>query len=123
MKTLRKINNIAGGTTLILFITVYIGMLAQIPLGIIQVTSAIIIAYKMFLKSDYAKKHLTIYWILALTELFLFYLEHYHYQSSNDFIELSLMVFFPMAIAIYFKIIMNHITKEYENTRKSNPII
>ena len=123
MKTLRRINNIAFYTTLILFITVYLGMLAQIPLGIIQVISAIILTYKMFLKSDYAKKHLTIYWILTLTELFLFYLEQYHYQSSNDFIELSLMVFFPMAIAIYFKIIMNHITKEYENTRKSNLII
>ncbi len=123
MKTLRRINNIAFYTTLILFITVYLGMLAQIPLGIIQVISAIILTYKMFLKSDYAKKHLTIYWILTLTELFLFYLEQYHYQSSNDFIELSVMVFFPMAIAIYFKIIMNHITKEYENTRKSNLII
>lgn len=123
MKTLRKINNIAFYTTLILFITVYLGMLAQIPLGIIQVTSAIIITYKMFLKSDYAKKHLAIYWILTLTELYLFYLEQYHYQSSNDFIELSLMVIFPMAIAIYFKIIMNHITKEYENARKPNLII
>ena len=77
----------------------------------------------MFLKSDYAKKHLTIYWIFTLTELYLFYLEQNHYQSSNDFIELLLMVFFPMAIAIYFKIIMNHITKEYENTRKPNLII
>lgn len=123
MKTLRKINNIAFYTTLILFITVYLGMLAQIPLGIIQVISAIIITYKMFLKSDYAKKHLTIYWIFTLTELYLFYLEQYHYQSSNDFIELLLMVFFPMAIAIYFKIIMNHITKKYENARKSNLII
>ena len=123
MKTLRKLNNIAFYTTLILFITVYLGMLAQIPLGIIQVISAIILSYNVYLKSNYAKKHLTIYWILTLTELILLYLEHYQYQSSNDFIELSLMVFFPMAIAIYFKIIMNHITKEYENPRKSNLII
>ena len=123
MKTLRKINNIAFYTTLILFITVYLGMLAQIPLGIIQVISAIILSYNVYQKSSYAKKHLTIYWILTLLELFLFYLEHYKYQSSNDFIELSLIVFFPMAIAIYFKIIMNHITKDYENTRKPNVII
>lgn len=123
MKTLRKINNIAFYTTLIFFITVYLGMLAQIPLGIIQVISAIILSYNVYQKSIYAKKHLTIYWILTLLELFLFYLEHYKYQSSNDFIELSLIVFFPMAIAIYFKIIMNHITKDYENTRKPNVII
>ena len=123
MKTLRKINNIAFYTTLIFFITVYLGMLAQIPLGIIQVISAIILSYNVYQKSSYAKKHLTIYWILTLLELFLFYLEHYKYQSSNDFIELSLIVFFPMAIAIYFKIIMNHITKDYENTRKPNVII
>ena len=123
MKTLRKINNIAFYTTLIFFITVYLGMLAQIPLGIIQVISAIILSYNVYQKSSYAKKNLTIYWILTLLELFLFYLEHYKYQSSNDFIELSLIVFFPMAIAIYFKIIMNHITKDYENTRKPNVII
>ena len=123
MKTLRKINNIAFYTTLILFITVYLGMLAQIPLGIIQVISAIILSYNVYQKSSYEKKNLTIYWILTLLELFLFYLEHYKYQSSNDFIELSLIVFFPMAIAIYFKIIMNHITKHYGNTRQPNAII
>ena len=44
------------------FITLYLGMLAQIPLGIIQVISAIILTYITYLKSRYAKKHLTIYW-------------------------------------------------------------
>ncbi|WP_298136182.1 hypothetical protein [Flavobacterium sp.] len=114
MKTLRRINNIAFYTTLILFTTVYLGMLAQIPLGIIQVISAIILSYNVYLKSNYAKKHLTIYWILTLTELYLFYLEHYHYQSSNDYIELTVMVFFPMSIAIYFFIVMRKITSNYE---------
>ncbi|GAA4044527.1 MULTISPECIES: hypothetical protein [Flavobacterium] len=114
MKTLRKINNIAFYTTLTLFITLYLGMLAQIPLGIIQVISAIILTYITYLKSRYAKKHLTIYWFATITELTLLYLEQFYYQSSNDFIELTLMVLFPMSIAIYFFIIMRKITSEYE---------
>jgi hypothetical protein len=60
------------------------------------------------------KKHLTIYWFAIITELNLLYLEQFYYQSSNDFIEITLMVLFPMSIAIYFFIIMRKITSEYE---------
>jgi hypothetical protein len=114
MKTLRKINTIAFHTTLVLYLTLYLGMLAQIPLGIIQVLSAIILTEKMFLKSNYAKLHLTIYWILAFTELTLLYLEQFHFPSSDDRIEFTLMAFFPTSIAIYFFIIMRKLTNEYE---------
>lgn len=114
MKTLKKINKIALCTTLLLFLTVYLGMLAQIPLGIIQVISAIYLTVKVYNKSDYAKRNLSIYWIVTLSELALFYVQHYYFPTSNDAIEWSLMVVFPMSIAIYFYIIMRKIVGEYE---------
>jgi len=117
MKTLRKINKIALFTTLVLFLTVYLGLLAQIPLGIIQVVSAIYLTIKTYYKSDYAKRHLTNYWLVTIAELALFYLQHYHYPTSNDAIEWSLMLIFPMSIAIYFYIIMKKIVEEYEHSK------
>jgi hypothetical protein len=114
MKTLRKINNIAFYTTLILYITLYLGMLAQILLGIIQVITAIILTKKMFLNSNYAKINLIIYWILTSTELSLLILEQFYFPSHDDRIEFTLIVFFPAAIAIYFFIIMRKITNEYQ---------
>ncbi|MDR6762404.1 hypothetical protein J2Y38_002615 [Flavobacterium sp. 2755] len=114
MKTLKKINKIALCTTLILFLTVYLGMLAQIPLGIIQVISAVYLTIKTFNHSDYAKKNLTYYWIATVSELTLFHIQHYYFPTSNDAIEWSLMVIFPMSIAIYFYVIMRKIVAEYE---------
>lgn len=114
MKTLKLINKIALCTTLILFLTIYLGMLAQIPLGIIQVISAIYLTVKTYNKSDYAKNNLRIYWIVTISELVLFYVQHYYFPTSNDALEWSLMVIFPMSIAIYFYIIMRKIVAEYE---------
>ncbi|WP_316636385.1 hypothetical protein [uncultured Flavobacterium sp.] len=119
MKKLKQINKIALCTTLVLFLTIYLGMLAQIPLGIIQVISAIYLSVKTYHKSNYAKKNLAIYWTLAISELVLFYLEQYHFQTSNDAIEWSLMVIFPMSIAIYFYMIMKKIVAEYEYNQES----
>ncbi|WP_431243123.1 hypothetical protein ACQ9BO_26655 [Flavobacterium sp. P21] len=118
MKTLKKINKIALCTTLVLFLTIYLGMLAQIPLGIIQVISAIYLTVKMYHKSDYAKRNLSIYWIVTISELVLFYVQHNYFPTSNDAIEWSLMVVFPMSIAIYFYVIMRKIVAEYELSRE-----
>ncbi|MDQ6471962.1 hypothetical protein RB619_15025 [Flavobacterium sp. LHD-80] len=120
MKTLKKINKIALLTTLVLFLTVYLGMLAQIPLGIIQVISAIYLTIETYHKSDYAKKHLSIYWIVAISELVLFFIKNYYFPITNDAIEWSLMVFFPMSIAIYFYMIMRKIVAEFEYGSETN---
>jgi hypothetical protein len=121
MKTLLKINKIALFGTLLLFLTIYLGLLAQIPLGIIQVISAVYLTSKTFAKSDYAKKHLSTYWIAAISELVLFYVQHYYFPTSNDAIEWSLMMIFPMSIAIYFYIIMKKIIEEYVQNSQNEP--
>ena len=115
MKTLKKINKIALLTTLVLFLTVYLGLLAQIPLGIIQVISAIYLTIKMYHKLGYAKRHLCNYWIVTITELILVYWLFCNFQETYDAIKLLIMLVFPMSIAIYFYIIMKKIVEEYNH--------
>ncbi|WP_055726141.1 hypothetical protein [Flavobacterium chungangense] len=118
MKLLLMINKIALFTTLTLLIIIYFGLLAQIVLGIIQVISAICLTIKMYYKSDYAKRHLSNYWIVTIAELGLCYLQYYHFQTSNDAIVWSVILIFPISIAIYFYIIMKKIVEEYEYIKK-----
>ena len=89
--------------------------MAQIPLGVIQVVSAIYLTIKTYNKLDYAKKHLSNYWIITIVELAILYLQNNYYQTSNDAIEWSLMMIFPMSIAIYFYIIMKKIVEQHEH--------
>ena len=116
MKILFKINKIAFYTTLVLFLTIYLGLFAQIPLGIIQLISAAIYTYRFYNKSEYIKNHLTIYWIIAIIELILLYLMLNSSRMSDSFI-LSLFIYavFSMGIATYFLIIMTKITNDHEN--------
>ncbi|GGF07368.1 hypothetical protein GCM10011518_15770 [Flavobacterium limi] len=89
-------------------------MLAQIVLGIIQVISAIYLTAKIYFKSDYAKKNLSNYWIVTITELILVYWLFYNFQETYDTVKWLIMLVFPMSIAIYFYIIMKKIVEEYE---------
>lgn len=123
MKLLVIINKIALFTTLILFIIIYFGLLAQILLGIIQVITAIYLTAKTYQKSVYAKKHLSNYWIVTITELFLVYWLFCYFQKPNDLIFWLIFLIFPMSIAIYFNIIIKKIVQEYENINKQNNIV
>ena len=117
MKSILIINKIALFTTLTLFIIIYFGLLAQIPLGIIQIMSAIYLTLKTYRKSVYAKKHLSNYWIITITELILVYWLFYKSQKTYDAVQWLIMLIFPMSIAIYFYITMKKIVQEYETTK------
>jgi hypothetical protein len=119
MKTLRKINTIAFYTTLVLFLTLYLGMLAEIPLGIIQVISAFILTFYVKDKSVQSKRQLMFYWIFVGFELALFLLEEF-YLNAGDIVSFSLVIFIPMSIAIYFFIIMRRISDEYEFNKQQS---
>ena len=82
MKLLLLINKIALFTTLILFIIIYFGLLAQIVLGIIQVISAFFLTTKTYKKSIHTKRHLSNYWIVTITELILVYWLFYNFQET-----------------------------------------
>jgi hypothetical protein len=116
MKTLLNINKIAYYTTLVLFITIYLGLFAQIPLGIIQLTTATFYTYKFCYESKYIKNHLLIYWIITLIELSLLCLVYNSNTMSDSFvISLFTYALFPMGIATYFLIIITKVTNKDEN--------
>jgi hypothetical protein len=124
MKTIRNINKIAFYTTLILFATIYVGLIAQILLGIIQLISALILTNKFYNKSQYAKTNLSIYWIVTIIEIILLYSTANSIIMSDSFI-ISLFVYaiFSMGIATYFLIIMTKITYNHENLSQPNPTL
>lgn len=115
MKALVIINKIALFTTLILYIIVFFGLIAQIVLGFIQVTSALILTYKNYNQSEYAKKHLSNYWIASIGELLLIYLLLVHFRDAYDIILYLIIFIFPIAIAIYFYVIMIRISQEKQD--------
>jgi hypothetical protein len=120
MKALVIINKIALFTTIPLFIIIYFGLLAQIALGVIQVISALYLTIRTYNKSNYARRHLSNYWIATITELILVYYQFYLQQTNNDLIIWPIILIFPMSIAVYFYLIMSKIVKEHENTTKPN---
>ena len=94
---LRNINRVMILITAILYITIYLGMLFQIVLGIYQVMAAIMIlfSFNSFLKKDNIR--IIIYWfILVVFAIFwgLGWLDAGH--------EICPMAIYPMSIAIYF---------------------
>lgn len=116
MKIIRKINKFALIVTLILYLTYFLGLIAQVLLGAIQIIIAIIISIKFFKICTYARVRLCFYWIFVVFEFLTIYLEQNHFETSNDFYEILIYVIFPMSIAIYFTLILNKIIRNHENS-------
>ena len=114
MKITRKINKIALIATLLLYLTIFLGLLSQIALGVIQIIIATYITAKYFSNSRYTKKHLSLYWSFVFLE-FVLMLIFFNHTTSNDFYQILILMIFPMAIAIYFTVILNKITRNYAN--------
>ncbi|EZH72602.1 hypothetical protein ATO12_20925 [Aquimarina atlantica] len=97
MKTIHNINKWSFIITLILYLTIYYGLLAQIFLGGIQVTLAITLFMYWRKFNNQQKKHLLIYscltiiyGLLCLTDI-----------MNSDFAPIFLFII-PMTIAGYF---------------------
>ncbi|MGV6830846.1 MAG: hypothetical protein ACWA5P_04675 [bacterium] len=115
MKLLYNINKYALVITLVLYLTIFLGLYAQIVLGIIQVLTSLILilAWKEIDKN--LRKQLIIYWSISVL-YGLFWNLDWH-QSNNTFLVISSLMVFPMSIAIYFFYILNSIKKtNHENT-------
>ncbi|GGB76639.1 hypothetical protein GCM10007424_15810 [Flavobacterium suaedae] len=110
MKALHKINIVALAITLLLYFTVYLGMCAQVLLGVIQLVIASIISlYYSDRLSQKLKKNIKIYWILVGTSLVMAYI-FWTYFKYNDFLIVTLFVI-PMLIACYFAYLTYKITQ------------
>ncbi|WP_435623280.1 hypothetical protein [Flagellimonas sp.] len=102
MKLLHNINKWSYAITLLLYITIYLGMIAQIVLGIIQVFLAIIM-FSRFSKLDSKTRfRLKIYSVLTLLYLLAFVVWNILDIPSSDSISLVGIAVPPMALATFF---------------------
>jgi hypothetical protein len=113
MEALHKINKWSFIITLVLYITVYSGMLAQLILGPIQLIIAAIISIKYFKILSYRQRHqIKVYWLLVtIAGLLLIWVKFYNPYFSNDFFLIVTLFVFPMFIALYFV----YLTSEIKN--------
>ena len=110
MKLTHLINKIATYTTLVLYLLVYTGMLAQIILGPIQLILAITITVLYYKELDTKnKKLLKTYW-LAVAIVPLFAYASLNWIADGVLIILSLFIY-PMYIACYFLYATSKINK------------
>jgi hypothetical protein len=116
MKLIHLINKIATYTTLVLYLLVYTGMVAQIILGPIQLILAITITALYYKKLDSKnKKSLKIYW-LAVAIVPLFAYASFNWIDDGVLIILSLFVY-PMYIACYFLYVTSKINKYFNSIK------
>ncbi|WP_299246820.1 hypothetical protein [uncultured Aquimarina sp.] len=107
MKTIHNINKWSLIITLLLYLTIYLGLLAQIPLGFIQFVLALSILGHWKQLNSLSKKLILTYWSLFVSYWLAFAIMG---NSLNDlwFIFYSII---PMSIASYFVYITYQIKK------------
>ncbi|MHA7059649.1 hypothetical protein ACWGOQ_0020655 [Aquimarina sp. M1] len=99
MKTIHKINKWSFIITLLLYLTVYLGLLAQIPLGFIQFVLALFILTRWKKLNPLSKRLISIYWLLFIS----YWLAFYFLNKSFEFVYgLIFYAVIPMSIASYF---------------------
>jgi len=109
MKTTHNINKWSFIVTLLLYITVIGGLLAQIALGSIQIIISIILLLQLKKLNHESRKHISIYWVLVV----MYGLTWFLFQPPfNDFFLFTYYIFIPMSIAAYFVYITYRIKKE-----------
>lgn len=104
MKIIYLINKYALVTTLILYLTIILGLYAQVVLGAVQVLSALSIFFlwKKLNKND--KHNLLVYWTFVLTYGLCWWVE----INLQQLWWVGIIVI-PMSIAIYFVWILNNL--------------
>ena len=112
MNLLHKINTWLYGITLAMYITVIIGMLLQILLGIVQVMMAIILISRFTEYNSKIKRHLLIY--SAITTLYLVFFFGFRSAGLIGFgYEVPLLMILPMSIGGYF-VYLTSLVKKWE---------
>lgn len=104
MTNLYKFNKIILIITLILYLTLILGLYAQIVLGAVQLLSAISITFLWEKFENRNKKQLMIYWFVVIIYGIGWLIE----INLNDF-WWSGIIIIPMSIAIYFVWILNNL--------------
>lgn len=124
MRLLHNINKWSYGITLLLYITIYLGMIAQIALGGIQVILAIILFGRYQRLDGKTKRRLLVYATLTVLYLLAFALWDLLGipNLNDDFIEITGITVLPMALATFFVFITHKLRlKEKRNILKETP--
>ena len=107
MKKLYQLNKIVLIITAILYLTIILGLNAQIVLGVIQLLSALSISLIWNKFNFRHKKHLLIYWTIVIIYGIGWYLN----IEINDQWWIIVMIIIPMSIATYFVWILSNLKK------------
>ncbi len=119
MKLIHNINKWSYAITLLLYITIIYGMIAQIALGGIQVILALVLFGRYPELDEKTKRRLLVYATLTILYLLIFFLWDLFGVPNNDFIEVTGMIVLPMALATFFVFITHKLRiKEKRNVPK-----
>lgn len=116
MRVAQKINKFCFITTLILYLTIYFGLYAQIVLGIVQIMLALYVSLNNKLITKNHKNQIINYWIYVglyaiLISAFITKLIQF---NDSTILLILIVILLPMSIATYFTITLNKIAKTYE---------
>ncbi|WP_282165990.1 hypothetical protein [Cellulophaga baltica] len=110
MKILHTINRWSFIMTVLLYITIFGGLIAQFILGIIQVIIALYLTYKMN-KNGLVHKAIRTYWSYVIPYLLLLLIFSNSNINPNELLVWIYLAVIPMALAGYFV----HITQTLKN--------
>ncbi|WP_024479258.1 hypothetical protein [Cellulophaga baltica] len=110
MKILHTINRWSFIITVLLYITILGGLIAQFILGIIQVIIALYLTYKMN-KNGLVHKAIRTYWSYVIPYLLLLVIFSNSNINPNELLIWIYLAVIPMALAAYFV----YITKTLKN--------
>ena len=98
------------GATLLLYLTIFLGLYAQIVLGFFQVIVALVLLGFLGKLSKKLTKHLIVYWIIVLLYGLLYLLEVKIFNIMGD-LWWFVIVVVPMSIAGYFTYVLESLKK------------
>lgn len=116
MKILHQINFWALVTNCVLFIIPTLGMLAMIPLGILQLILAVAVLFCYYPNADRKRRVLVLrYWLFVAIDFAGIGAAYYYDRFSNDLYSVPFLFVFPACIAIYFVYTTYSITKYFNH--------
>jgi len=119
MKKLFKLNRILVITNLILFITIYLGMIFLMVLGAFQIVMSIIILFNFSILSKTTKVLFSTYLLFTSIELILLTLILNDYINiSRDYLPLFLFIIPSLLALLHFY--TTYLIKQDENTTRQH---
>lgn len=103
------LNRFIMGATGMLYLTVFLGLYAQILLGGFQLITALILLFFLSKFSEKQKKMLSIYWGIVLAYGLLWMTDTF--SNWNDIPIVFVLIIIPLSIAVYFTVILESLKK------------